>query len=436
MVSIFIFPLASFWPGPSLVLISDFFIVLVVSESLIAKRFSYSMKWVIILMALSLLQIFFLTVTVNFDIVYFLQGRPIFVYLLIIFFYMHMLLSLDRYNLIMMYQFIELCIKILIASIIVDGLAINFFDMQKIFINVFQSSIGNYRDFKNPGILFPKIPNGLIFGAQHASILSVVGITWWLPGIKGINAKYLSQYLWLILSIIALVFSLTVTSVIVLAIMLAVTLFIMLFRKRKIIESTLIVMVILAAGIITEFKLGFLFLKNTMSYRHNQLSESLAELKIDRYYHYAVEQPINDISKHFSELLIGVGRVSDYQLLDVVGEIGFISIVTHYGLVLVGVLMLSYLFYILKGFYFIIRNNVNNEEYDIIHRLLMITIVIMSSMMHYTTLSAPGIKQLFAAIIALSFVLLKKNSSRKNHIISVSKNSCTYDPVYAKRLHA
>ena len=112
-----------------------------------------------------------------------------------IFFYMYTFLNLDIYYLNKMFNLIEVCIKILIFSILVDGIAINFLDMHSLFINIFQSSIGNYRDFPNHGFILTKIPNGLVFGAQHASILSVVGILWWLPSIKNKNAKYF----WLIL---------------------------------------------------------------------------------------------------------------------------------------------------------------------------------------------------------------------------------------------
>jgi len=62
----------------------------------------------------------------------------------------------------------------------------------------------------------------------------------------------------------------------------------------------------------------------------------------------------------------------------------------------------------LKAFYFIIRDQVKSEEYHIIFRLLLVSLVIVLSLMHYTTFLVPGVKQLFAAVIALSFVLLKK----------------------------
>ena len=49
IVSIFIFPLASFWPGPSLVLITDVLIIIVVLDIMLKKRFNYDMQWIIIL---------------------------------------------------------------------------------------------------------------------------------------------------------------------------------------------------------------------------------------------------------------------------------------------------------------------------------------------------------------------------------------------------
>ena len=129
------------------------------------------------------------------------------------------------------------------------------------------------------------------------------------------------------------------------------------------------------------------------------------ELKIDRYYSKMVEQPMSTFTNYLSDILIGVGNSP--QELDIVTEIGFLYLVVHYGLIFVGILILSYSFYMFKAIYFIIRNNVKNEENNIIFRLLLVNLVIVLSLMHYTTFLAPGVKQLFAAVIALSFVLLR-----------------------------
>ena len=75
IVSIFIFPLASFLPGPSLVLITDVFIIIVVLDILLRKRLNYDMKWIIILIALSLLQMFLIMAKFNWNIVLFLHSR-------------------------------------------------------------------------------------------------------------------------------------------------------------------------------------------------------------------------------------------------------------------------------------------------------------------------------------------------------------------------
>ena len=413
IVSIFIFPLSSFWPGPSLVLITDVLIILVVLNILLVKRFNRDMKWIIILMALSLLQMFLVSAKYNGNIVIFLHSRSIFVYTVIIFFYMYTLSNLDSYYLKKMSHFIEVIIKILVAAIVADGIAINFLGMETLFANVFQSSIGNYGISNNRGIIFSKIPYGLVFGSQHASILSVVGILWWLPGIKNINVKYFYKYLWLILSFIALVFSLTITAVVTLTIMLLVTLSIILLRKRRITKLAFIILTPFTISIFFERILSFfktIIMARYQIGRESLLSsELLFEAKIDRYYSYMVEQPINAFSKYFSDILIGVGRGSSVQEPGIVGEIGFISLIVHYGLVFIGILILSYSFYMLKSIYFIIRNNVKNEENNIIFRLILISLAIVLSLMHYTTLLVPGVKQLFAAVIALSYVLIKKH---------------------------
>ena len=72
----------------------------------------------------------------------------------------------------------------------------------------------------------------------------------------------------------------------------------------------------------------------------------------------------------------------------------------------------------MKTIYFIIRNNVKNEEINIIFRLLLVSLAIVLSLIHYTTFLAPGVRQLFAAVIALSFVLIKKEHLKKTLLLS------------------
>ena len=432
IVSIFIFPLASFWPGPSLVLITDVLISIVVLDILIRKRFSYDMRWIIILITLFLFQMFLIMAQDNWNIVLFLQSRSLFMYMVIIFFYMYTFSNLDSYNLKKMVHFIEVCIKILIGVILADGIAINFLDMETLLTNVFQSSIGNYGG-GGFGVVFPKIPNGLIFGSQHASILSVVGIIWWLPGIKKIDTKDLSQYLWLILSIIALVFSSTITAMLTLIIALLVILSIILLRAiiksisnyqiraYQIIRLAFILLVPLTIITIGIFKEKIpIFLKTIvlMPFHLQHKEEDMLqygdsiELKIDRYYAKMVEQPMDAFTNYFSDVLIGVGNSS--QGLDIIAEIGLIYLSVHYGLIFVGILILLYSFYMFKVIYFIIRNNVKNEENNIIFRLLLVNLVIVLSLMHYTTFLVHGIKQFFAAVIALLFVFLKNEYLKKH----------------------
>ena len=441
VVSIFIFPLSSFWPGPSLVLITDVLMILVVLNILLKKRFNHDMKWIIILMALFLFQMVLVMAKYNGNISLFLQTRSIFMYTLIIFFYMYTFSNLDGYNLKKMSHFIELSIKILVAAIIADGIAINFLGMENLFSNVFQSSLGNYGITSNPGFLFPKIPYGLIFGSQHASILSVVGMLWWLPGIKKINTIYLSEYIWFILSFIALVFSLTITAVLTLTIMLLVTLLIILLKKQN---STKLAFIILTPFVISIFFDRLISLFNNIlkmrylekQYYHN--SEILLQLQIDRYFSYMVEQPINAFSKYISEILLGSGTGPSSQQMDIVLEIGFINLIIHFGLVFIGILLLFFSFYMLKSIHFIIRNNIENEENNIIFRLILISLVIVLSLMHYTTFLAPGVKQLFAAAIALSFVLKKnqKRISQKKLLLSQQENSMFSSTAYFNVLPA
>ena len=173
--------------------------------------------------------------------------------------------------------------------------------------------------------------------------------------------------------------------------------------------------------------------------QHKVLSAGdFIESKVDRYYSFMVEQPINAFSKYFYDILIGVGRTP--QPLNIVGEIGFIRIIVDYGLVFFGILLFSFSFFMLKTIYFIIRNNVKNEEINIIFRLILISLAIVLSLIHYTTFLVPGVKQLFAAVIALSFVLLKKYKYKripqKTLLIPRQENSASSGSAYIHALPA
>ena len=112
--SILIFPLSSIWPGPSLVLITDALIILVVVDIMLNKRFNRDMKWIITLIVLSLFQMILITIKHNWDILIFLHSRSIFVYSVTTFYFMYTFSNLDSYNLKKMYYFIELIIKFML----------------------------------------------------------------------------------------------------------------------------------------------------------------------------------------------------------------------------------------------------------------------------------------------------------------------------------
>ena len=102
-------------------------------------------------------------------------------------------------------KFIEKIFMVLIIFVVLDGIYINYIGSVNHLVEFFGKA--GYRNLPNP-VFFEYTANGLIFGAQHASIISCAGIIMFFPH----NKLKLSRNLLFVLSIIGLTFSVTNTS--------------------------------------------------------------------------------------------------------------------------------------------------------------------------------------------------------------------------------
>ena len=121
------------------------------------------------------------------------------------------------------------------------------------------------------------------------------------------------------------------------------------------------------------------------------------------------------------DALIGTGHLTDYApqyspLLSSVkhADFGILFVSLRFGIILVGILFISFLIYIFKvvKYVYVRGHTMGDIEKKITIRSIAVSLVLLISLIHYTTLFKPGITQLFSAVIALPFVFTKRFQQR------------------------
>lgn len=401
-LSFFVFPISAFWPGPSLVLIGDVVIAGLVVGILLDKGFSRDLTLVVVLMMLALAGLFVLTEFKIQNIRLILVSRGLFMFVVTVFFYLYAFSKLTVRKLIRIDSFIERIIQINIVAIVIDGIAINFFGMYNLFGQLFQGKVGCYRVYTNPTTFWDNVANGLVFGAQHASILSVVGILWWFPWNSWRNIE-VRQMVWLSGSVFALSFTLTTTSLICLLVPVTVVCCLGLVKNHKLLAMTFVVCL--------PF-LMILHYEDILAIRYQVPKGEYTALMIQRYQQYMFQEPIEGMKKNMFELMIGSGNRGGKELTkaqnQITEEVGFIHLAVQYGAVLTVILLLSYAAYLFNLSKFMRRFSVLQNGPLIMFRAMVVSLALIMASCHYMTIFAPGVRQLFAATIALSYVLMKR----------------------------
>ena len=410
LLSFFFGVISAILKGQSIVLYGDILIVSLVFVTLFTKKLyrgSTQLIALIILALLGMLGIFRYGFNLDTFGIFFLS-RGFFVFLVTILFFIYTFLKLDNDELIKVDLFIENVIKLNILAILVEGIAVNYFGLQSYLFEIFSSA--DYRINPNP-VFFDFVPNGLVFGRQNASIISVIGVLLWFPWNKD-RRRGIWQYYWLFASGVSWALTITTTSILCFIIPLLFITYSGLVKKRRliwIIFSSLIIF-----GAISYYQY-FIF----MRYQSSVLRINSIELFIEGYYSIFTE-PIDQIKRNSWEFFMGTGQLLEknnkysiiFSSLESF-ELGLLTIAIKYGAILVGITLVFFLTHIFRLLRFFRESIVSEVEKNIIFRSFCITLPLIVSLIHYTTLFKPGIVQLMAAAIALPYALRKKKEKNR-----------------------
>jgi len=403
LLSFFIDPLSAAWNGPSLVIFGDVFIITIVSYILIANKYKSYTIWSIVLVAFAFTGMLMnLRYGINIEICKLvLKSRAVFVFLVTIFFYLYVFSKLENDKLIKLDSFFEKIIQFNILILLLEGAALNFFGMSDILKQIFHEA--GYRISAYSGV-FGIAPNGLVFGRQNASILSIIGIIRWFPWNSDWLRTSLRKSIWLIASTIALSLTMTTTSILCFV---SVVAFVYIFGLARKFRWCIICLVILSPFIVLKYYDIYIINKVGHIRTKEQVRENTEKVI------YAFTQRFQVIKEKPFETIIGGGNVParyspKYLAKMKSGDFGFLSINIKYGALLISILCVSYLLYILKILLLRYRYKSKNPEMDIIIRSFVISLALILSLIHYTTLFANGMMQLFAATTALSYVMMKR----------------------------
>jgi len=342
-----------------------------------------------------------------------LQGGRIIIisFLYIIVFYSLMKDNLSEKSIPCYNNGIALILKINIVFIMIEIFA------QMIGYNdLFYQFIPNYRQLPSMVIKGMSSPNSMLFEAQGASIIALMGIFFFAPILKGERMSS-GSYIWLSTAVICFVFSVTLTALISFAT--CIILLIYFLRNSKI--SKLLYKVSFALFVIfVSFNLKKLFL-----YKFDpKLIEAGFEYYAEAYYWKAFVDPVIGMSD-FSivDLLFGMGAgyaVGDKHSLEH-GDFGFGMLAISHGLIVVGFIIILFSMYSIN----LIRN-INNQvkihpEIDnMITKNYLCTLLSFISIIHYQIFFYPGMRQLIAFQIAFTCVLIAYKKEKNYLRLAIS----------------
>jgi len=328
-----------------------------------------------------------------------------FILMATIFLYLFVFTKLDNNKLLKVDFFIEKIIQLNIVFILLDTVAVNFLGMQSLIFNMF-NEVG-YR-IMGASFFVHYRPNGLVLGPQHASVLSVVGILRWVPLSFEWRRIGFCKLVWLGAACLLFLISMTTTAVLCLSVCLLFLAFSGLVMKKRLgtlgvaVASIFLVSLICGSLIIDKY--------SQVVTRGSYLGETGFSK-----YSLIYTDPIIKISNDPFNALIGTGVLSagmesQYPNLLIYeiehADFGLMISAVTYGIIVVTILITFYIIYLLKAVKYI-GSIKQRFEADIALRLILISLALVVSTVHYGTLLNNGIFQLFAAVIALSWAFMR-----------------------------
>lgn len=398
---------SALFPNIPIGFIMDALIVVLFIDIVTHKSFDREYIWIILLVLLTIIGMLF-------NLRYGLDGldgglkalmssRIMFMFLVTIFFYVYTFSQLNHDKLDITYQFLGKIIKLNIAIILCEGLIGNIFDIGSTLQNILGNGKWKYQNIGHV-VIFKYWPNGLIFGAQNASIISVVGVFFWFPWnyFKSIER---SQIIWFIVSCMAFMLTLTGTSIICFLLVLCFFSFMMMIKERKIVFPMLLI--VFAILIFSCYEI-------ILTSKYQRVVNFTPSTFIVKYIE-IFTQPIMPLIDNPLEAIIGSGNKKSEigaSLVDrsiIYTELGFVTLTWQYGLLVV----LGIFGFFLVLFFLAIRRFLQTPLMSItdkVLRLVSICLVMFLSLIHYISLIHPGIMQLFSASAALVYVYFKQNN--------------------------
>jgi hypothetical protein len=318
---------------------------------------------------------------------------------------------LENDKLIELDSFLEKIIQFNIVILLIEAVALNIFGMSGLLKQIFHESgygIGAYYG------VFGIAPNGLVFGRQNASILSIIGILRWFPWNSDWLRISLRKAIWLIASTIAWALTITTTSILCFV---SVVAFVYIFGLARKFRWCIICLLILFPFIVLKYYDNYLINKVGHIRTNEEVRENTAKII------YTFTQPINVMINEPAELMIGSGNISgnnvskyspEYLAKISSGDVASVIIMIRYGALLISIIFFSYLIYVIKVLWYLIKlptTHIHNK--NIVLNSLITTMVLVLTTIHYATLFENGMMQLFAFSIALSYVIIKKQGTDK-----------------------
>ena len=322
-------------------------------------------------------------------------------------------------NIYLIVKYLKTYLAMLVFFIVADGIFINFIGGPDILINILGPA--GYRVYPN-GVFFDAIAQGIVPGAQHASIISCAGIIMFYPFIK--NDKSIKNLALFLFSIVGLIFSITNTALI--SLIISVILFSLITFRLSIQEIFKISAIVFLLLVIIDF--GYLWL----SMRYDIL-ENASSSDIDKFLSGTIDiflSPLENLLRlPLVYSLIGIGHSSipgsghfaimeQYNFKFNYGDFGYLNMLLEHGIITL------FIMFSLYSYYFIYVGRVvriipDNIQKVLMSKMMLVVSIFVLSGIHYTTITKNGIIQ-FVIIIGVSAFILARRYNQKYFNSSIS----------------
>ena len=308
-------------------------------------------------------------------------------------------------------RFIENIIAILIVFIVLDGVYINFIGSAFHLIALFEPAgyvyLGN-----SP--FFDFVPQGLVPGAQHASIISCAGIILFFPS----GRVELKRMVLFILSVIGLAFSVTNTALVAFVLAILIGYFVASRINFRSFYTGIGLLVIILFAVDRFY--DWLVIRYGVLEGADQVV--IAEF-INRYIEIFLSPLVNMKSLPFSVLLTGVGHfsfesvtellVNEYSLAEFNADFGYLMMIFSHGVV--NVLMLTSVYI---GFLLYVKKNIryvfDKERRKYIAKIVAVVSLFAASGAHYMTPGKPGLMQIIILLAAITVIMIQRYIYQRN----------------------